>query len=164
MKKQALITLVFAAVLIAACGGTDVPVEIESSASVEQPADAAPQPELAISLEDIVGRWQGIKGGGGFVQIEGNGAWTIAYELDELDNPETVWGVSEVQFEESQLFITESVYEFGIGEICDNTGIYQVYLLAGGNLRFVVIEDECVHRVGTLQGEAGINVEWKPVS
>ena len=47
-----------------------------------------------------------------------------------------------------------------------STGSYEVHLLENGNLRFVVIEDECRQRATFLHGrpDDGITREWEPVS
>ncbi len=121
----------------------------------------SPGPEVAASLEDVVGTWQGIQGGGGFMQIEADGDWSVAVDLDDLEDGPRI--TSEVRFEGTQFFITDIANDFGVGEICANTGIYEVQLLADGNLKFVAIEDECEVRSNALQGAEGIDVEWKPV-
>ena len=42
------------------------------------------------------------------------------------------------------------------------TGIYEVELLENGNLRYIVIEDECLTRINYWAGRI-IEVEWEPV-
>jgi hypothetical protein len=181
MKKLPVLLLTVVLLGVAGCGAPDVPVETESSkaeapvetesseaeapneaesseavASAQPTAEPTPQPELAASLEDIVGTWEGIKGGGGSIQIEGEGAW-VRFCCSGLRR------TAEIRFEGTRFFIIETASEVGTGEICVPTGIYEIQLLADGNLKFVAIEDECEQRRNALQGAEGINVEWKPV-
>ena len=146
MKKAIPFVIALGAAVLVGCGG-----ETEATA----------EPELAASLEDIVGTWDGIKGGGGFIQIEGDGAWLHAGDLDGLEDRQGVTG--EIRFGEMQFIITETAVDFGAGEICVDSGIYEVQLLESGNLKFVVIDDECERRANALQGAEGIDVEYKPV-
>ena len=120
----------------------------------------APGPELASSAEDIVGMWH---------RIDRGSPWYILFledgALHESTNPELVEDrpmiKAEFWFEGTQLFIGMSP------GVCDEnpTGIYEVHLLANGNLKFVVIEDECRVRATAYHGRGDTEglVEFKPV-
>jgi hypothetical protein len=163
MKKLLIPLLTVVLLGVAGCGAADAPAETESSVSVAS-AEPAPQPELATSLEDVVGTWEGTIGGGGYIRIEEDGAFSkwqrCCLDPDDLEDEPNV--TAEVRFEGTRFFITETASDIGTGEICDNPGIYEVQLLADGHLKFVAIEDECERRANPLQGAEGISVEWKP--
>lgn len=157
MKKLLIPLLTVVLLGLAACGRSDALIE-QAEAPAQPVQDEAPvaEPVLVTSLEDIVGTWEGIKGGGGSIQIEGDGDWTRICCAG-------LRRIAEVRFEGKRFFITETASEVGMGEICVPTGIYEIQLLEDGNLKFVAIEDECEKRRNALQGAAGINVEWRPV-
>ena len=120
-----------------------------------------PGPELASSAEDIVGTWHQINvpGLAGYYQYSEDGTFRGAQVREWVEDHPTDKG--EFWFEGAQLFIEESL------GVCDENpiGIYEVHLLANGNLKFVVIEDECRSRATRLQGRGDYEgiVEWEPV-
>jgi hypothetical protein len=66
--------------------------------------------------------------------------------------------------EEEQLFIKQTFAQIGMPSCGDDVGIYEVQLLVSGNLRFIVIEDDCLRRRELLFGrtDAG-NVRYERV-
>ena len=119
-----------------------------------------PGPELASSAEDIVGIWHRIAPGEPFYILfleDGTMHGSTNPELVE-DRPMEKLGF---WFEGTQLYIKT------ISGPCppDITGIYKVHLVATGNLRFELIQDECRGRASVLYGRGDYEglVEWEPV-
>jgi len=85
--------------------------------------------------------------------------------MHESSNPDLAedhpMGKSEFWFEGTQRFGEQSL------GYCDeySTGIYEVLLLANGNLKFLVIEDECGFRSTyySSRGDAEGLIEFEPV-
>jgi hypothetical protein len=111
---------------------------------------AASGPKLASSTEDIVGTWQS-KISLGDIQYNEDGTWR------SQSGSGAVW-TGEFWFEGTQFFTQFSVS----CDVGNPIGIYEVELLENGNLKFTVIEDECVVRVHYLEG-AVIETEFEPV-
>lgn len=119
-----------------------------------------PGPRLASSAEDIAGMWlRTARGAPLYILFLEDGT------MHESTNPELVedrpWIKAEFWFEGTQLFIEES-----LGPCDENpTGIYEIHLLANGNLKFVVIEDECLLRATGYHGRGDTEglVEFEPV-
>jgi len=114
---------------------------------------AASGPKLASSAEDIAGVWQSTISS---AVIQHNEDGTVHELSAEGDVP-----IGTFRFEGTRLFLTDrpntdcSVLGF-------ETGIYEVELLENGNLKFIVIEDECLVRVNYSAGRL-VEVEWEPV-
>ena len=132
----------------------------ELATSLPQPTlSPLPLPNLATANQHVAGTWYGSLGGFYF-QFSEIGVLRAAMALEALEDQPDIEG--EFWFEESKFFITDD------NPLCENsTGIYQVQLLASGNLRFVAIDDKCQKRVDILQGEQSgpmtVNVEYEPV-
>jgi hypothetical protein len=49
--------------------------------------------------------------------------------------------------------------------LCTTTGVYEVLLQDSGNLKFVLVEDECPGRISDIAGSGSVEgeIEWKPV-
>ncbi len=104
---------------------------------------------MADSAEDIAGTWHS----------------TIAPMELQINEDGTVLGRNarggifpfEFWFEGTQFFIQATVS----CDVGNPIGIYEVELLENGNLKWTVIEDECLTRVTTFAGRI-IGVEWEP--
>ena len=111
---------------------------------------AASGPKLANSVEDIVGTWSSTT----------SSAVTQRSEDGTLRGQTASGSIftGEFWFEGTQYFQQASV-SCGVG---NPIGIYEVELLENGNLKWTVIEDECLTRVNYIAGRL-IEVEWEPV-
>ena len=110
---------------------------------------AASGPKLASSAEDIAGTWQSTVSSLVF-HFNEDGTWGREF-------PGTG---SEFRFEGTRLSLKHVVA--GGACIQYETGIYEIELLENGNLKFTMIEDECLQRVNFLAGRL-VEVEWEPV-
>ena len=114
---------------------------------------AASGPKLASSAEDIVGTWQST-----VTSLE------IQFSADGTLRAQTAQGTDvtfEFRFEGMRIFFKD-IPNGGCTQIGAETGIYEVELLENGNLKFIVIEDECLVRVNYQAGRL-VEVEWEPV-
>jgi len=114
---------------------------------------AASGPKLASSAADIVGTWK-----------SSTSSVTFQFNEDGTTRITTAQGtdvIREFRFEGTR-FISTDIPNGGCTHIEAQIGIYEVELLANGNLKFTVIEDECPGRVNGLTG-ALIEREWEPV-
>ncbi len=113
---------------------------------------AASGPKLADSAEDIAGTWHSTTSTTE-VQINEDGTFRGRDTSGEgrISNFE-FW------FEGTQFFIQAAVS----CDVGNPIGIYEVELLENGNLKWTVIEDECLTRVNYYAGRL-IEVEWEPV-
>ncbi len=116
-------------------------------------------PDKVDSEEDIVGTWQRVGGGAeSYCQYGEDGAYLCAESLGELGRNEGFQG--EYWFEDGRYYdlITQE-------SNCPEAGIYEIELLSSGNLKFILIEDECRDRVSGAVGR-GIEegkIEWQRV-
>lgn len=102
-------------------------------------------PLLATNPEDIVGIFA-VNPGNTVLRLEADGTIVAAPSLTLAKNPVADPGI--FRFEGDHMII-ESIDD----PVCGTTtAIYQVQLLEEGKLRFVVIEDDCQHRVNVFQG------------
>ncbi len=108
---------------------------------------------MASSFEDIAGTWHSTISSVE-VQINEDGT-TRAQDMEGRII------IGEFRFEGTRYFDKASP-----GDGCTleghGTGIYEVELLENGNLKFTVIEDECLVRVNYFAGRL-IEAEWEPV-
>ncbi len=111
---------------------------------------AASGPKLASSAEDIAGTWQS-KISIGEIQYNEDGTW-------RSQSGSGLVFTGEFWFEGTQFFTQNSVP----CDVGNPIGIYEVELLENGNLKFIVIEDECLSRVNFFAGRL-IEAEWEPV-
>ncbi len=105
-------------------------------------ATRAQEPALATNLKDVVGIWRTVVTPAPrqhFLQFKEDGTYGIAHAPEELELDRVPGHVGEFWFEGTQLFIKRTKYTECIGVIA----IYEVELLANGNLRFVEVEDVC---------------------
>jgi hypothetical protein len=102
--------------------------------------------------EELSGVWGYSRGGLGarYYQFTQDGTFSNAASLtrERLEDTPAVKG--EFWFEGSQLHL--NVIEFlATGEPCvGEIGVYEAQLLENGNLRFIVIDDDCSWRIGDL--------------
>ncbi len=111
---------------------------------------AASGTKLANSVEDIVGTWRSTVS-----SVEGQFYADGTFRSQSSDGH---IGTGKFWFEGTKYFEQAAVS-------CDEgnpIGIYEVELLENGNLKFTVIEDECLTRVNYNAGRL-IEVEWEPV-
>ena len=120
------------------------------------PPTATPTPVLATSAKDIVGTWVGVGGADGLYQrFNEDGTCQVATSLEALATKPAA--ECTFQFEGTRLSLTE-VKTTGLPECSPaKTGIYEVHLLANGNIKFVKIQDACSHRANSTA------MEHKPV-
>lgn len=149
--------------LLSACG----PSQAEIDATVTQAADeifvkqtaqapiATEKPilNLANSAEDILGTWSSLT-----TELTFNENGTSLLQLKAGAPRE-----SEFRFEGTRLII-KAVTNLRETCVADGfpVGFYEVVLLENGNLKFIMIEDECTYRVSTLEGGI-VKTEWEPV-
>ena len=115
---------------------------------------AASGPKLLDSAEDIVGTWQSNVTSVALHFTE-EGTWGHEFPGDHAHTG------SEFRFEGTRL-IFNSNPAGGCFLQGHETGIYEVELLENGNLKFTVIEDDCLVRVSYTAGRV-IEVEYEPV-
>ena len=102
----------------------------------------AQEPALATNLKEVVGIWRTVVTPDArehFLRFKEDGAYGIAHAPEELELGRVPEHLGEFWFEGTQLFIKRTRLTGCIGVI----GIYQIELLANGNLRFVEVEDVC---------------------
>ena len=105
----------------------------------------AQEPALATNLKDVVGIWRTVVTPAPrehFLQFKEDGAYGIAHAPEKFELDRVPEHVGEFWFEGTQLFIKRTRLTGCIGVI----GIYQIELLANGNLKFVEVEDVCAAR------------------
>ncbi len=110
---------------------------------------AASGPKLASSGEDIAGTWHSTTSSA-VAQLNEDGTIRWQFSTGRIVNGK-FW------FEETQYFVQMSV----ACDVGNPIGIYEVELLENGNLKWTVIEDECLSRVNYIAGRI-IEVEWEP--
>ncbi len=110
-------------------------------------------PKLASSVEDIAGTWHSTISS---AEAQFNEDGAVLFRKGD-----TPFVAIEFRFEGTRLFFKDPS-----GHQCvllgAEIGIYEVELLESGNLKFTVIEDECLIRVNYLAGRL-IEAEWEPV-
>lgn len=116
-------------------------------------------PEKADSIEDIVGTWQQVGGTSGeYCQYSDDGTVICAPTLDHIER--NVGFIGDYWFEGTQYF-----NRLGEGGACTQVGVYEISLQPNGNLKFELIEDNCMGRIlGTVGsgGDEGV-IEWERV-
>ncbi len=111
-------------------------------------------PRLASSAEDIAGTWHSTVS-----SVE------VQFNEDGTGHARVGSGSSfdgEFRFEGTRIIWKTLDQGNDCVRIGAETGIYEVELLENGNLKYIVIEDECLVRVNYLAGRL-IEVEWEPV-
>jgi len=132
MNKKLALSIVIAVFLLAGC--------------------AASGPKLLDSAEDIAGTWQSTVTNLRF-HFDEDGTY-----VRELVGDHSHTGL-EFRFEGTRLIWNDVENCTSLGY---ETGIYEVELLENGNLKFTVIEDECLFRVNLIAGRL-VEVVFEPV-
>ncbi len=115
---------------------------------------AASGPKLASSAEDVAGTWQSNVTSVALHFTE-EGTWGHEFPGDHAHTG------SEFRFEGTRLILKDEPGGACIREGAE-TAVYEVELLENGNLKFTVIEDECLIRFNFFAGRL-IEAEWEPV-
>jgi hypothetical protein len=103
--------------------------------------------ELSITLtdeilvEDLIGKWR-ILPGGSYVEFKANGTYNVAWSVNQL-------GV--ISVEEGLYTLEGTLFTFISSEesascFAGARGVYELERTYGGNIRQVILEDECVSR------------------
>ena len=149
MRKKSFIVLLSAAVLVlVGCG--------------------ASEPEMADSIDDMVGTWRRIRVGSDsaatdFCKFSNSGTYICNFSLEEINQNEGWKG--NFWFEGSQYFDQTTGAPEGSPSLCTEVGIYEIQLLGNGNLKYVLVKDACRDRASSAAGR-GVEedlVEWEPV-
>jgi hypothetical protein len=117
------------------------------------PPTAAPTQAftLATSAVEIVGTWQRVKvGDARYRRFDEDGTFRTAYALDKLDSQP--YAINPYQFDGTRMVATE-ISVSGVPSCGEKIGTYEIRLLESGNIRIVVLEDECSHRAGSVAGD-----------
>jgi hypothetical protein len=153
--------LVAAAVALSACGGS------------------GPSDQVVTSADDLVGVWRRTETWGGvpgtslvikqwWLKLEADGTMDFGESPERWDYPSCS---EEFAFEGTQFTVTETLCPRLEGALGDKrfdytcvgleapSGVYEVQLLANGNLKFVDAGDDCEYRREILS-----MAEWQPVS
>ena len=150
MNKKLAFSIALALVLLAGCA-TPAPEPTATSEPIQ-----TPEVTLATNVVDIVNLWtQSGSGARSYILIDADDTMTFARATPKNLQDQPYW-IFQILFEGTKLFIkpTISVYPH---EACANSvAIYEVQLLEHGNIKIVMIEDECQMRVLWLLGE------WEP--
>jgi len=133
---------------------TETTLPRSTEVGIQQTETPAPGPKLASSAEDIVGTWKSTTSS---IEVQFNEDGTLHAQSSSTGTiaEEEFW------FEGTRFFVKDSR---GLGCTLEGheTGIYEVELLENGNLKYRVIEDECLTRVNYWAGRL-IEPEWEPV-
>ncbi len=149
--------------LLSACGPSQAEIdatatqtadEIFAKQTAEAPiATEKPILNLANSAEDILGTWSSLS-----MELTFNENGISLLQIGAGSPRE-----SEFRFEGTRLIMKEVT---NLRETCVTdgfeVGFYEVELLENGNLKFIVIEDECTRRVSVLEGGI-VKTDWEPV-
>jgi hypothetical protein len=132
MKKLVVISAL-AWLLVACAQPTPTPV----------PPTATPVPVLATRAEQIVGTWHGQWRDGMYHQINEDGTWIVAWELEDLES--SPGALISYRFEGADLLLTV-LEEPGLPSCPTKTATYQVELMADERIRFLAKQDDCKPR------------------
>ena len=148
------LTFVFLSVLLNGCAPAAPLVPLTSTPNPPtatptlKPPTATPTRAytLATSAEEIVGTWLASY----YLRFDKDGTFRQAQTLEELDRQP--YAISSYQFEGTKMVITE-VSVLGVPTCGKKIGSYEVRLFESGNIRIVVIKDQCAPRAGDIAGE-----------
>jgi hypothetical protein len=98
----------------------------------------------------LIGTWFGIKRDGMYQRFNTDGSCQTAIKLKMLTTKPNV--ECTYRFEGSHLIIN-AIAVSGLPACPEPEGVYEVYLLANGNLLFKVIDDTCLERAITTAQE-----------
>jgi hypothetical protein len=104
---------------------------------------------LATSAEEIVGTWMR-RSGPLYLRFDEDGTLREARALDELDSQP--FSINSYQFEGTRMILKE-VSVSGVPSCGETIDSFEIRLLESGDIRIVVLEDECGHRAGSVAGE-----------
>jgi hypothetical protein len=156
MKRIVYLMIAVCLLALSACGG----------------AGAGPPGEPVTKAEDAVGvwrrteRWTALRGGFPemYMQVRADGTMGFSQAADT----DYEWMSLDFAFEGAGFSVTETAFR-GFGSQAQDwsctggsgapSGVYEVQLLANGNLEFVNAQDACQIRRDTFTG-----TEWEPVS
>ena len=126
--------LMMTVLIVSTCGPAATPTPIPT-----------PMPVLATRIEDIVGTWEGIGFDGLIQRLYADGTCEIGITLDRLAVKPDI--ECTFRFEGTRFILTE-VEATGLTpcQAGAKTGIYEVQLLANGNIQFKVVQDLCGRR------------------
>jgi hypothetical protein len=115
------------------------------------------KPKLATSIGEIAGTWftkDCYFYPGCYLRIDKDGTGRQARAPDKLDNEP--YARNSFEFKGTEMAVTEVSVSADIspsGKLCGKAiGRYQVQLLENGNIRIVLVEDQCPQRKGDFQG------------
>jgi len=138
MRKNAMIVfLVIVSFILVGCGTEDL--------------------EKADSIEDVAGAWKRVGGSiANYCQYYNDGTYGCDEDLERVNNKTAEFN-GEYWFEDAQYFDN-------IGT-CRDDGVYEINIQSDGNLKFVLIEDECPGRVSNIVGSFSSEglIEWERV-
>jgi hypothetical protein len=99
---------------------------------------------VVTSAEQVLGTWQFLAAR---TRFDDDGTFRSAWSADALDS--TPYAVNSYRFEGGVMLVTE-VAVSGVPACGDAVGRYRVWLLEGGELQIVAIDDPCSARSGDL--------------
>lgn len=128
----------------------------------------ASEPEKADNIDDIVGTWRRVRIGSDSAATDvckfaNDGTYICSFSLEEIERNEGWKG--NFWFEGTQYFDQTTDAPGGSSSLCADVGIYEIQLLENGNLKYVLVEDECRDRTSSAAGR-GVEedlIEWEPV-
>ena len=124
--------------------------------------------EKVDSADSVIGTWRRVGGAHEtFCRFSDDGTWTCDDSIDNVTTGnEFNWFNGEYWFEGAQYFdqITDSRGgTASVSSECSEVGEYEIYIQSSGNLRYELIEDECMERFNRLNDAGGIyegEIEW----
>ncbi|MGD0920043.1 MAG: hypothetical protein ABSB22_26700 [Thermodesulfobacteriota bacterium] len=108
---------------------------------------------LATSAEEIFGTW--VAGSSHYLRFDQDGTFRGANTLDQLNS--LPYSINSYQFNGTKMVITEVWGAIPANTCGEKIASYEIQLLESGNIRIVVIEDQCQRRAANIPGE------YKPV-
>ena len=112
---------------------------------------AATGPKLLDSAEDIAGTWQNSVTSEE-ITFKEDGSWDLLIRSGSITSG--MHSLEGTRYSTSDDFYAQKGAEIGI---------YEVELLENGNLKFILIEDDCPERVNSTTGGLIEKAEWVPV-
>ena len=148
MKKLLLLSVVCMALALVWGGYSLVLSQTEGGSAPKPPATTSPASRLATSIGEIAGTWftkDCYFYPGCYLRIDKDGTTRQARTPDKLDNEP--YARNSFEFKATEMAVTEVGVSADIspsGKVCGGAiGRYQVQLLENGNIRIVLIEDQC---------------------
>lgn len=155
------ISLILFLLLLTACGTPQLPSARPSPTPTPLPPTArpteilpadTPAPELptriptqvfklAASTDDVAGTW--VSGDAYYIRFDKDGTYRQAHALDKLDSQP--YAILSYHFEGTTMLVTD-ISVSGVPSCGKRIGRYEIRLLESGNIRIVIIKEECVPR------------------